>query len=323
MDAGKSPKLSIVVTSYTTERINDTFELLDSIKKQTYPDVETIFVAERSKELLQRIKAYTEENSIANVKVVFNDGEPGLSVARNLGIKHSIGDIVGFTDDDALLFPDWAEQVVKALENDHAIGVTGSASPLWEDESLKWLPEEFYWLVSCIAWTGWTETRVVRGAFGANMAFKREAFADGCLFSPNAGYARASQHQPVSDDLEFSLRVRKKVGKSIVFSPGPQVWHRVYKKRLGWKFVMARSHQIGCTRRIIKKYYIEEMGSFEQEQHVLKGVFGLLWRIPKELFTRPSFACKKFYLIFIVLSSVAVGYLVPIPTYSHIKQKVV
>jgi glycosyltransferase involved in cell wall biosynthesis len=316
----QSPLLSLVVTSYTTERLNDIFELLESIKNQTYKNIEVIFVAERSRELLQRVKAYTEEKSIPNVKVVFNDGEPGLSVARNLGIKHSMGDIISFTDDDALLFPDWAEQTVKALENDQAIGVTGSAIPLWEDESLKWLPEEFYWLVSCIAWTGWTETRVVRGAFGANMAFRREAFADGCLFSPNAGYARASRHQPVSDDLEFSLRVRKRTGKPIIFNPGPRVRHRVNRKRLGWRFVTARSHQIGCTRRIIRKHYADELGTSEQERQVLKGTLRLLLGLPREFVTKPVLAYKKFSLILVVLTSVAVGYLVPIPSYSQAKE---
>lgn len=232
IDTKPDTLLSLVITSYTTDHINDIYELLDSIKNQTYKNMETVFVAERSKELLQMVKAYIEEKAIPNVKVVFNDGEPGLSVARNLGIKYSIGDIIGFTDDDALLFPDWAEQTVKALQDDQAIGVTGSAFPLWEDASLKWLPEEFYWLISCIAWTDWKEKRVVRGAFGANMAFQREAFADGCLFSPNAGYTKGSQHQPVSDDLEFSLRVRKIYRKPIIFSPGPSVWHRVPKNVL-------------------------------------------------------------------------------------------
>ena len=128
----QSPFLSVVVTSYTTEHLENIYALLDSIKNQTYKNTEIIFIAEHSQDLYAKVKAYAEEKSISNMKVVFNDGEPGLSVARNLGVKHSTGDIIGFTDDDALLFPDWAEQIVKALEDDQAIGVTGSAFPLWD-----------------------------------------------------------------------------------------------------------------------------------------------------------------------------------------------
>ena len=81
-----SPLLSIIITAYTTERLADIYELLKSIKSQTYANTETIFVVERSKQLLERISSYATENNIPNLKVLFNDGEPGLSAARNVGI---------------------------------------------------------------------------------------------------------------------------------------------------------------------------------------------------------------------------------------------
>ena len=321
MSMRQSPLLSLVITAYTTERLSDIYELLESVKNQTFKNMETIFVIERSRELLDRINTFVEDKTIPNIKTVFSGDRLGLSLARNLGIKHAKGDIIGFVDDDVVLYPDWAEEMVKTYKDDSIIGVTGPAFPLWEDESMSWLPEEFYWLISCIAWTGWKETRVVRGAFGANMAFKREAFDDGCLFSSNAGYARSSHHQPVSDDLEFSLRVRKKEGRPIIFSPGPRVWHRVYRKRLSWRFMAARSHQIGCTRRIIRRHYADELGPSEQERQVLKGVLRLLLGIPKEFLTKPKLAWKKLSLIFTVLISIAIGYLVPLPRYSTVKQR--
>jgi len=310
------PLVSIVITSYTTERIDDIFDLLDSIKTQTYPNVETIFVAEKSKELLEKVKTYAQVKQIPNLKVIFNDGEPGLSVARNLGVNNSHGDIIGFTDDDAVLFPDWAEHVVKSLENKDTIGVTGSAFPLWEDDSLKWLPEEFYWLVSCIAWTGWKEAHSVRGAFGANMAFRKEAFSQTCQFSTNAGFADGHRDKPISEDIEFSLRLKKRTGKAIVFDPKARVWHRVLKRRLNFSYIVQRAHHIGSTRRIIRRYYAHEFGSFEQEKHVLTGIFKIMLGIPKEAFTSPRVAGKKFYITVLVLSSAAIGYIIPIPSYS-------
>ena len=87
MTMKQSPLLSLVITSYTEERLKDVYELLDSIKAQTYSNMETVFVAERSRELFQKIKTYAEEKAIPNVKVIFNDDEPGASAARNLGIK--------------------------------------------------------------------------------------------------------------------------------------------------------------------------------------------------------------------------------------------
>ena len=92
----EQPLLSIIITSYTMERMRDISELLESVKKQAYPRIETIFVAERSKELCEGVKACAREKDLPDVVVVFNDGESGLSAARNLGIKHARGDIIAF-----------------------------------------------------------------------------------------------------------------------------------------------------------------------------------------------------------------------------------
>jgi glycosyltransferase involved in cell wall biosynthesis len=171
-----APLLSLVITSYTTERLNDIYELIDSIKNQTYKNMETIFVAERSKELFQKVKAYTEEKAIPNVKIVFNDGAPGQSPARNLGGKNAVGDIISFVDDDVVLFDNWAEEMVDTYQDDSTIGATGPALPLWEDMSLNWLPEEFYWIISCTAYASWNKLMAVRCAGGMNMSFRKEAF---------------------------------------------------------------------------------------------------------------------------------------------------
>ena len=176
------PLLSIVVTSYTMGRFKDICGLLDSIKVQTYPNIEIILVAERSQELVEKIGMYVTEKSILNLKVLFNEREQGLSPARNLGIKYASGDIVSFVDDDVVLFPNWAEEMVKTYKDDSIIGVTGSALPLWEDKPLLWFPKEFYWIISCTAWCDWNEITSVRSVWGENMSFREEAFKY-CLFS--------------------------------------------------------------------------------------------------------------------------------------------
>ena len=307
--------LSLVITSYTTERLNDIYELLDSIKQQTYRNMETIFVVERSQELRDKLNDFIKEKQIEKIRVVFSTEKLGLSMSRNLGIENAKGDIIAFVDDDVVLFPDWAEEMVKAFDSDSIIGVTGAAFPLWENDSLKWLPEEFYWLVSCTAWTKWTNAQKVRGAFGANMAFRREAFNDGCQFSANAGFADEHCDKPISEDIEFSLRIRKITGKSIVFNPMPRVWHRVVARRVSHSFVIQRAHHVGCTRRIIRKYYSDEFGSFNQENQVLRGVIRILGGFPKELIFKPAFAVKKIILTIEILLAAAVGFIIPIPVY--------
>jgi glycosyltransferase involved in cell wall biosynthesis len=309
-------KVSLVITSYSAQRINDILELLESVKNQTLKDMETIYIVERSEELYKKISDFIEEHYIDNIKVIFSNENLGLSGARNLGIMYSKGEIVSFVDDDVVLYTDWAEKMYKAFDNNSIIGVTGSAFPLWEHESLKWLPEEFYWLISCTAWTGWTEPRIVRGAFGANMAFRKEAFNENTMFSIETGYRDGFHHQPISDDLEFSLRIRRRTKKNIIFYPSACVWHRVSIHRLNLGFVAARSHQVGCTRRLIKKLYPVEFGQTDQEENVISGIIKLLFaKLPKEFFNNPSIALKKMVLTFTILLSTATGYMFPIFRY--------
>jgi glycosyltransferase involved in cell wall biosynthesis len=304
----EQPLLSIIITSYTTERLKDIFELLDSIKAQTYPNIETIFVAERSRELYGLVEAYMEVKAIPSVRLLFNHGEPGLSAARNLGIKEARGDIIAFVDDDTLLFPDWAEEMVKTYENGAIIGVTGPALPLWEDESMSWFPEEFYWIISCTAWCDWNEMREVRNAWGMNMSFKREVFELCGPFQNEFGFHRG----PMAEDNEFSLRVRVETGKGVVYNPSVKLGHRVHRYRLSWRFIRERAYWIGHSRRMLKKLYPEANSGTDllsQEHQLLKRIFTRLpLDILKSLFRHPAIAWRKFSVTFIALFFVTLGY---------------
>jgi len=309
----QNPLLSIVVTSYTMERLKDIFELLDSIKAQTYPNMETIFVAERSKELYEKIKAYAEEKAIPNVKVIFSDSKLGLSTARNLGIKNAKGDIIGFVDDDVVLFPDWAEEMIKTYEDSSVIGVTGPGFPLWEDESMNWLPEEFFWIISCTAFTGWKDARAVRSAWGMNMSFRKEAF-DNCLFSENFGQTTGEKEAwkagPV-DDAEFSINLRLKTGKSILYNPLVRVHHNVYKYRLTKKFIRGQTYWQGYSKALLKRMYKHDADTvgLVREHDILKRIF--LSLIPRTILSAPKnprLAWKKLDLTTRVLFYVALGY---------------
>lgn len=309
-----TPILSIVITSYMLDRLNDVLELLDSIKVQTCRNIETIFVAERSRELYNRTKIYAKEKGIPNPKVLFNDGELGLSAARNLGIKEAEGDIIAFVDDDTLLFPDWAEEMVKVYQDDSVIGVTGPAIPLWEDESAaSWFPEEFYWIMSCTAWSEWNETREVRNAWGQGMSFRKEAFKQCGLFLNEFGFHKGL----IAEDNEFSFRVRERTGKCIVYCPAVRLWHRVHRYRLSQKFIRERAYWIGYSRRMLKKFYsqseVNGADLLSQEHQLLKRILTrLLPDIVKTLFTNTVSAWRKLLITITALTFIALGY------YSHL-----
>jgi glycosyltransferase involved in cell wall biosynthesis len=312
MSSNQDLSLSLVITSYTTERLNDIYELLESVKNQTLKNMETIFVVERSLELFEKLKTYSRENRISNLVVVFNDGIPGQSPARNLGVKNATGDIIAFVDDDVLLFTDWAEEMLKTYDDNSIIGVTGPAFPLWEKETMTWLPTELYWITSCTDFARLTRPTAVRTAGGMNMSFRKEAF-NYCTFSQDFGHI-AKEHKkvgPVVDDAEFSINLRLKTGKTILFNPKVRVKHRVYTYRLSQKFIRGQAYWQGYSKARLWKIYRNDADTRKlmRERTLLRRIlFELLPVTTFQLLSEPKIACKKFTLTNKILFYVALGF---------------
>jgi len=85
-------------------------EALDSITRQSYPDVEIIVVDDGCPDRV----ALAEQLGRFPGLVVVRQRASGVSVARNVGIDRARGALVGFFDDDDRYPPDWVEQHVRA-----------------------------------------------------------------------------------------------------------------------------------------------------------------------------------------------------------------
>ncbi len=317
-----APLLSVVVTTYSKDRLIDLFALLESLRTQTYPRLEILFVGERSEELPAAVWDHAREHMIPNVTVLFNGGDPGLSSARNIGIRRANGDFIAFLDDDVIAFPDWAYNTVLALAEHDVAGVTGPALPLWEDPRMSWFPEELYWVLSCTAWSGLDEIREVRNAWGMNCAFPREVFEEVGPFQTQTGY-----HMGLfAEDNEFSLRVRLKTGKRILYVPHAKVWHRVHRKRLSWSFMRKRAYWIGRSRRHLLRVYAPRQRPsvfLDQENELLQRI--VRRHVPTEIahvFSDPRKAIRRLAATAWALLFVALGYYTPVkptlPSLSHV-----
>jgi glycosyltransferase involved in cell wall biosynthesis len=139
---------------------------------------------------------------------------PGLSVARNTGIRHSIGDIIAFTDDDAIVHPDWSIRLQQGFQNPRVIAVTGlmlpaeleteaqfifhksSAGPGWGYRALTFDTQFFEEMKH-------RGVPVWRIGAGANMAFRRKAFELLGYFDERLGAGASG----CSEDSEFWYRI--------------------------------------------------------------------------------------------------------------------
>ena len=90
------PKVSIIMPVYNTEKYLK--RCLEALVNQTLADIEIIAVNDGSTDSsLDILKEYAEKYSFIRV---LNKENGGQATARNMGIKESTGEYIGFTDSD-------------------------------------------------------------------------------------------------------------------------------------------------------------------------------------------------------------------------------
>ena len=106
--------ISIIVPVYNVEEYLE--ECLTSIQHQTFTDIEVILVndgsTDRSKEICERFCQQDSRFKLINQK------NQGLSVARNCGVKESIGEYIMFVDSDDVVKENIVEVLLSYMKAD-------------------------------------------------------------------------------------------------------------------------------------------------------------------------------------------------------------
>jgi glycosyltransferase involved in cell wall biosynthesis len=98
----KKPLISVIVPVYNTEKYLG--DCIDSIVKQTYPNIEIILVDDGSTDSSGRICDKWEQLH-ANI-VCIHQTNAGVSTARNAGLDKASGEYIIFCDADDMMLPD-------------------------------------------------------------------------------------------------------------------------------------------------------------------------------------------------------------------------
>jgi len=236
--------VSVVVSTYTIDRLNDVLECISSLKRQTLRPLEIILVLDNDVGLVDFYRSRVS----GDVKIVVSDGF-GLSNARNAGVKNAEGEIVAFIDDDAVADERWLENLVNSYDDPLVLGVGGLIKPIWESGRPIWFPEELDWIVGC-SYKGLPERKTyVRNPIGCNMSFKRNIFEKVGYFRTDIG--RLGKKPVAGEEAELAIRILEKVpGSKIVYDPVAVVHHRVPKLRTNLKYVARRSFAEGVSKAI-------------------------------------------------------------------------
>ncbi len=157
---------------------------------------------------------------------------PGLSVARNTGIRHSTGDIIAFTDDDVSVHPDWITRLQQSFHHPKVLAVTGLVLPAELETEAQLLFQR-----GSGNGVGWGyRARIFDSQFfeemkpkgvpvwyigaGANMAFRRKTFELVGNFDERLGAGASG----CSEDSEMWYRVLAE-GWLCVYEPTAAVYH--------------------------------------------------------------------------------------------------
>ncbi len=147
------------------------------------------------------------------------ESSPGLSRARNRGLKEAQAEVVAFMDDDAIPSPEWLGQVLSAFRDEDLGAVSGRVVTPENDQE------------GSIATTPrsldrhnpkWLEIASFGGmGLGSNMAFRRSACVGRVLFDERLG--RGAPFQIAEEHFAFAYLIS--LGYTVRYIPEAIVFH--------------------------------------------------------------------------------------------------
>ena len=202
------PFISVIVISKDRHHLLQ--EAVESLKNMDYPKewYEIVIIEEGDVPL-----------PIPETKYFFIQRKNlGLGYARNLGVNHSKGDIILFTDDDCVVDKDWAKLMVQTIINENVGGVAGST--LSRKSNVVGICEEI------MGFPGGGLKRFLKSKgkvvltkylSGCNCGYDRKVFKE--IKFEEKGYGALG-----ADDYMMGIQVSDKFG--CCYNPDAIVWHK-------------------------------------------------------------------------------------------------
>jgi glycosyltransferase involved in cell wall biosynthesis len=212
--------------------------------------------------------------AFTNVRYVV-EPTPGLSYARNTGVKQATYDIIAFTDDDVMVHPEWVYRVWETFQDKKVFAMTGLviASEL-ETEAQQIF--EKHWSFN----RGYLDVAYDQAYFkrveaagppvwemgaGANNAFRKQVFDKVGLFDERLGAGASG----CSEDSEMWFRILVS-GDTVQYNPRAVV-HHTHRKQLSELKRQIYAYMRGFAAAAL----------IQQDQHPAAGYSKQLWYMPK------------------------------------------
>jgi len=240
--------MDITVVLCTYNRCSSLAKALDSVAVSTLPqsvEWEVLLVDNNSSDHTREVASEFCKRYPGRFRYLF-ETQPGLSNARNAGIREASGHIIVFMDDDVIVEPTWLQNLTATLHNNEWAGAGGRILPEWTCSPPRWLsPEGRHAAGPLVAFHPTPEAgQLNEPPIGANMAFRKEMFEKYGGFRTDLGRRPGSLMS--NEDTEFGRRLLS-AGERLRYEPSALVYHPVQENRikkdyfLAWWFNKARA----------------------------------------------------------------------------------
>jgi glycosyltransferase involved in cell wall biosynthesis len=230
-------KITVIVCTYN--RCQDLAKALESIAASKLPesvDWEVLVVDNNSQDQTRGLVEDFCRRYSGRFRYLF-EAQQGKSFALNAGIRECHSTILAFADDDAVVEPDWLRNLTSSLEGGYWAGAGGRIIPVWAGPVPGWLStDDPDTMGPFVAFDMGPEAGpLTRPPYGANMAFRREAFEKYGCFRTDLGPRPGSEIR--REDIEFANRLLAG-GERLRYEPCAVVHHPAPESRMKQGFVL-------------------------------------------------------------------------------------
>jgi hypothetical protein len=254
--------VSVVICAYTEKRWEQLCAAVKSALSQDPAPAEVLLVVDHNTALAARAR-----HELADVTVLESDEVPGLSGARNTGLRAATQPVTAFLDDDAEARPGWLSGLIKPYASADVVATGGAVHPWWPELAPRWLPEEFYWVVGC-SYRGLPESvGPVRNPIGANMSMRTVSALQAGGFDVSVG--RVGGRPAGCEETELAIRLTAgRPSAAVFYVPTAAVDHHVGPERLRLRYFLSRCWHEGISKASVVKLAGAAAGLERERRHV-------------------------------------------------------
>jgi glycosyltransferase involved in cell wall biosynthesis len=300
--AERNTGVSVVICAYSEKRSEQTCAAIKSALSQDPEPAEVLLVVDHNAHLAARARS-----EISGITVLESDDVPGLSGARNTGLRAASQPITAFLDDDAEARPGWLAALVEPYRSSDVVATGGTVHPWWPGLRPRWLPPEFDWVVGC-SYHGLPESvSPIRNPIGANMSLRTKLALDVGGF--DTGVGRVGTRPVGCEETELAIRLTARTpGATVIYVPAATVDHHVSEERTNMSYFLRRCWHEGTSKATVVRLAGASSGLERERRHVAVVIPTAVLRDLRDFVTGDMGAFMRAVATVAGLGSAAAGY---------------